>query len=465
MLDIKTLLSLPEGKTLEFKRDLSSVKPIIKTLIAFANTAGGTIIIGKEQNGTICGIEDVYGMEEKLANATADSIYPPFLPEIEIASVEGKTLLIVRVAHWWGPFYLKSQGPVEGVYVRLGSTNRVAGSELLEELKRSKSKVSFDQLPCHDIDIQGLDLQRIERAFANTGRKIDHHKLTSLGILVPYSGKLVCSNGGIILFGQDHIRHRFFPNSVVRCARFAGEEKVDFIDHLDIEGTIVDAMHEVPKFVRRHTRMATKIEDIQREDIPEYSPIAFREVLTNALVHADYSIRGMNLRIAIFSDRLEVESPGMLPFGYTFEDFFAGVSHIRNKVIARVFRELHLMEEWGTGYKRVVEACRKSGYNLPVWEELGTSIHVVFRSQPLAEIALKEHLPQKEGLTVRQEAILELFHQKDQMTAKEVFSHLGQKISERTVRVDLLHLQKSGFLTKVGKGPNSLWKLSPRTNT
>src|SRR5215475_6933085 len=137
MEDIKDIAYMPEGKTLEFKRDLSSIKPILKTLIAFANTAGGVLLIGKDNDGTIIGIDDVFAAEEKLCSAIADSIYPPLLPEIETISFEGKSLIIVRVVHWKGPFYLKALGLESGVYIRLGSTNRVAGAELIAELKRS----------------------------------------------------------------------------------------------------------------------------------------------------------------------------------------------------------------------------------------------------------------------------------------------------------------------------------------
>ena len=218
MTDIQTIASLPEGKTIEFKRDLSSMKPILKTLVAFANTAGGTLLIGKENDGNIVGVKDVFDAEEKLANAIADSIFPPLMPEIATTSLEGKVLIVVHIAHWRGPFYLKAQGPEEGVYVRLGSTNRVAGPEIIAELKRSISNTSFDQLPLPGIDISGLDMDRIKQAFSRVDRKIDQKKLETLGVLVPYAGKLMCSNGGLILFGQDELREKYFPNAKVRCA-------------------------------------------------------------------------------------------------------------------------------------------------------------------------------------------------------------------------------------------------------
>lgn len=461
MADIQEIVSLPEGKTLEFKRDLSSIKPILRTLIAFANTAGGTLIIGRDNDGMIVGIRDVFEAEEQLANAIADSIYPPLMPEIETTSLEGKALIVIRVAHWRGPFYLKSQGPEEGVYVRLGSTNRMAGSDLIAELKRSLSNISFDQLPCPDVDVNGLDMNRIKQAFSNVGRKIDKKKLETLGVLVPYANKLVCSNGGLILFGQDHLREKYFPNTTIRCARFQGKDKVDFIDQYDCKGTIIEAMKDVPIFIRKNTRLAAKIEQIHRKDIPEYALIAIREVLTNALVHADYSIKGMNPRIAIFSDRLEIENPGMLPFGYTIDEFIAGVSHIRNKVIARVFRELNLMEEWGTGYRRIREVCESGDYQTPHWEEIGTAIRVIFKPH-LATQERIETLPDqgKKDLTLRQQKILDFLHNKESLSAKKIHKGLKAKITERSLRNDLLELKAQGRLKMMGSGPGTLWILT-----
>ena len=104
---------------------------------------------------------------------------------------------------------------------------------------------------------------------------------------------------------------------------------------------------------------------MRRQDIPEYPQVALREVLVNAVAHADYSLTGMRIRVAIYADRMEIESPGMLPSGMTLDDLKAGVSRIRNRVIARVLRELELFEEWGTGYHRIMEDCRAGGYPVP----------------------------------------------------------------------------------------------------
>lgn len=457
MPDLITLLSSPESKTLEFKRDLSSLSPILKTLIAFANTAGGTLIIGRDDAGDLLGIEDVFKAEEKLASAIADSIYPALMPEIEVMSIQGKSLLVICVAHWWGPFYLKSKGPREGTFVRLGSTNRIASEEMLEEFKRYRMKVSFDQIPLPDTAISDLDMDQIEKEFAKVEKKITPQKLVSLGILVSYKKKFACSYGGMILFGKEDVRRNYFPTEV-RCARFVGFEKSEFIDQYDVEGSILQAMQEVPKFIRRNTKLSAKIDSLQRENIPEYSTVVIREVLTNAFVHADYSIQGMNVKIAIFKDRMEIESPGMLPFGYTLDDFIAGVSHVRNKTIARVFRELHMMEEWGTGYKRISEACQKGGYPIPRWEEVGTSIRVTLYPGTESE---KKRTSKKEGnLHFREEEILKILKEKGRLTAKELYPHLKGGHSERLLRSDLLSLKKRDLVKTIGKGRSTYWDLT-----
>jgi ATP-dependent DNA helicase RecG len=159
-MNVSELITAAEGKTLEFKRDLSSLPPILKTLVAFANTAGGTLVIGVQDGGAVAGIADALREEERLANSIADGIRPAMTPEMDLVSHEGKTLLIVRVPHWRGPFYLRSEGPQDGVYIRLGSTNRRAGPELLAELQRTLSGLSFDQLPCADLTPDDLDAKQ-----------------------------------------------------------------------------------------------------------------------------------------------------------------------------------------------------------------------------------------------------------------------------------------------------------------
>jgi len=199
-MNIDGLLASPEGKTLEFKRDLSSPKPILKTLVAFANTAGGTLVIGRADDGSLTGVDDVLAEEDRLANLIADSIAPAMTPDIEAISIEGKDLLLVRVAHWPGPFYLKEKGSEDGIYVRLGSTSRQADAAMRAELERYRSNHSFDQMPCVEANAGDLDGLLIQHWFPDEHRIVDEAAQESLGLLVRYGSSRVPSNGGIILF-------------------------------------------------------------------------------------------------------------------------------------------------------------------------------------------------------------------------------------------------------------------------
>ena len=280
-------------------------------------------------------------------------------------------------------YYLSDKGLEKGVYIRLGNSNRLAGPEVIEELKRTSHYPSFDKTPCDNVTESDLDKERIKTIFANRGRVIDTAKLISIGILTKKGRRVVATNGGVILFGNPDVRETYFPYAEVRCARFKGTSRSEFIDRLNIEGGILSAIDEVPKFIRRNTKMAGKFGEMKRKDIPEYPVEGLREALTNAIAHANYEITGSRIFVAIYDNKLEVQNPGIMLPGMSIEQFKAGVSRIRNPVIARTLGELDLIEEWGSGYKRIKDACEQGGYPLPKWEEFGSALRVTF--YPYAE--------------------------------------------------------------------------------
>lgn len=381
-MDITQLAKLPESKTLEFKRDTSSLDPILKCVIAFANTAGGIILIGVEDDGTIVGVNSMALAQEQLANAIAHRIKPQLVPDFQIMNIDEKQVLAIQVDYEPVPYYLADKGEESGVYIRLGNSNRLATKEMSAEIKRAHHQPFFDSAPCDGVMEEDLDKALIESVFAKREEKVDTTKLLSLGILTKKGKRIIATNAGVILFGKSDVRQKHFPFAEVRCARFAGNTRAEFIDRLNIEACILHAIDEVPKFIRRNTKMAGKFGAMQRRDIAEYSVNAIREALTNALVHANYEIPGSRIFVAVYDDKLEIQNPGIMPPGMSIEQFKAGVSRIRNPVIARIFSELGLVEEWGSGYKRIEEACRRDGYPEPQWEELVNVLRVTFYPHP-----------------------------------------------------------------------------------
>ena len=180
---IENLVSSPEGKTLEFKRDLSSPKPLLKTMVAFANTAGGRLVIGIDDARQIIGVSNPLDEEERLCNLIADSIAPRLVPNVEMMTVEGKTLLVVEVfVSGSRPHWLKSEGAEAGVYVRLGSTNRQADAALIGELRRSVEGVAFDEMPMPDLGLDDLDLDAARQLFSGIST-LDQQALRTLNLV------------------------------------------------------------------------------------------------------------------------------------------------------------------------------------------------------------------------------------------------------------------------------------------
>ena len=377
---IEEILARPEGKTLEFKRDLSSPKPLLKTLVAFANTAGGRLIVGINDDKTVVGVNDPLDEEEKLSNLIADSISPRLVPNIELTTVEGKTLLLVEVfLSGTRPHFLKSEGPDAGVYVRLGSTNRQADRELIAELRRSVEGTSFDEMPMPELTLDDLDLAAAQKLFGEA-RPLTEAKLLTLRLLCRHQGKLVPTKGAVLLFGKDRLMH--FPDAWVQCGRFNGTEKIDIFDHIDIDEPLPKALDEIMLFLKKHAYRSADLSEIRRKDVWSIPLSILREVVINALVHTDYSQRGAPIRVVFLDDRIEVENPGILVSGLTLEDMKRGVSKIRNPVISRVFRELDLMEQWGSGIKTIFREAEEMGLAMPGIVELGMRVRF---SVPLKE--------------------------------------------------------------------------------
>ena len=444
------VLKRPEGRTLEFKRDLSALRAALKTIVAFANTAGGTLVIGRDDDGRVGGLVDAKKDGERLADAVAESIAPALLPDIEQVDAGGRELLVVHVARWPGPFYLKAEGPETGVYIRLGSTTRRADPTVVAEMKRADASLAFDQAPCLGAELADIDIDAARRAFERFGREIDLAKFQSLGVVIRYGRERVPSNGGMILFGTDEARAHYFPDARIRCARFHGTEKVDFIDRADLDGTVLAAIDGAEKFVARNTRLAARIESLRRQNIPEYPTKEVREALVNAVAHADYGSRGSQIMVAVFSDRIEIQNPGTLPFGMTVDDIRAGVSKIRNPVIARVLHDLDVMEAWGSGYKRMREACEAGGYPLPDWIEFGTVTRTVLLPHPGVAQGREPaaEVPHKAAST-ESERILEFVRARGSIANAECRELIGVSIDQATYR--LATLVREGKLRRAGR--------------
>jgi len=386
----ESILHQPEGKTLEFKRDLTSPRNFLKTLVAFANTAGGRLIIGISDDRQVVGIENPLDEEERLSNLIADSIAPRLVPNIELVTAEDKTLLVVEVfLSNTRPHWLKSLDPATGTFVRLGSTNRQADRALISDLHRSVEGIAYDQMPMPELTIDDLDINAAQQAFAGK-RNLNEQTLTTLKLLTHCQGKLVPTKGAVLLFGKERTFH--FDDAWIQCGRFIGSDKADIFDHIEIYDHLPQAVDSIMLFLKKHAMRGANFSEIRRKDVWSIPLGILREVVINALVHADYSHRGTPFRIAFYDDRIEVESPGILLPGMTIEEMKRGISQIRNPVIARVFKELNLIEQWGSGVPGIFREAGNLGLPEPEIIEIGMRVRfIVPLKQPIPMLSRGAH--------------------------------------------------------------------------
>ncbi len=271
--------------------------------------------------------------ENRLANMVMNGISPLLVPEIETVTVGDKLLLVAKVyPAGLRPFHVTAEGPDQGVYVRLGSSNVQADQWTIAELHRQSEGYGFDQMPNHH-DRLGLDDDAIAKALPD--RDVGLAK-TVLRLTTEDQGTTVPTNGGVLLFGKD--RERLFPDAWVYCARFRGPDGLDITDLLELYANPLDIPDLVEDFLKRHAFRGADMREWTRKDDWSVPLDIIREAVTNALIHSDYTQHGGPIRVAFYDDRIYVESLGGLLPGLTVEQMRNGTSRIRNQVIARVFR-------------------------------------------------------------------------------------------------------------------------------
>lgn len=454
-MDLDQLIAQPEDAALDFKRDLSSIEKVVRTVAAIANTAGGTVIVGVDDDKTVLGLKDPLKDEERLARAVADSIEPLLLVNIKHASHENASVLVVDVPFSPRPYYLKADGPDDGVYVREGSTNTKGDPPTIAELRRQAAAQSFDLEAIPAVGSDDLDAARMRAAFSRT---LPVSKLRTLGIVCQHSGRLLATRAGVILFGTDEQRRQHAPDARMRCAAFRGTDKSEFIDRApDFEGlTVLQALDALDLFLRRNLRSGAAFGDgLRRKNIDEYHHEALRELVVNAIAHANYASTGTPISIQLFADRLEVISPGRFPPGTTVQSFKEGMSKIRNRGIADVLHHLDIMESWGSGYSRIRRSFAQ-GYPEPAWQEIGGSIKVVLPVHPhyaTDSAPVRGSQQRARVASDRRTTILEFISRRGQASTAEVAEHIG--LTTRATRDWLHRLQAAGEVTPTDHPPNS----------
>jgi len=395
-MNLKEIIKQPEGRRLEFKSELPGRADLAKTIIAFANDAGGELYIGiKDDPREIVGLpeESLFAMEEQISNIIFDRCYPAILPEITFITDNDKHL--IRVLIYRGsmpPYHLKDKGKLQGTYIRVGSINRQADETIIAELERRKRNISFDSELVMDKLAKDLDINNFKNEYKEkTGEKLDSLTLRKLDLIKDVNGVEYPSNA-LVLFSDDKLRQSMFHYAKVECARFKGTGSEEFLDQKSIYSNISTQAEEAYNFVLRHINKGAAVEGVYTVSRWEYPVKAIREVIRNAIVHRDYSLTGKDVKVAVYDDMIEITSPGLLPPSIDYSAMESRQSDARNRIIAPIFKRLGIIDQWGNGLKLIADELKdypQIGFR---WKEVGLSFQVQFVKLDYSETIDNENL-------------------------------------------------------------------------
>ena len=428
---------MTEGITTEFKREYTD--EIKKTVIAFANTRGGEVLIGVEDDGTVLGVADVDGTMLKATNALRDSIKPDVTMFLlcERREMDGKDVVAIKVQKGTAcPYYLAAKGlRPEGVFVRQGaSTVPATGSAILKMIKETDGD---DYEAARSLN-QELTFQDAECFFTEEHISLGQEQKRTLG-LVSEDG--VFTNLGLLL--SDQCPH------TAKLAVFQGSGKTVFKDRAEFSGSLFRQMKDLYDHIDRFNRIRAEFPGLKRVDTRDYPPEALREAMLNAIVHRDYSYSASTF-ISIFDDRIEFVTLGGLPKGIAMSDVMMGVSVPRNRRLANIFYRLHLIEAFGTGILKIKE-CYAGRSCQPAVEASENAFKITLPNvNHEAEAANRKH-----PLSEKEQRILDFVSTRQSASRAEIEAAAGlsQSVTIRALK-RLLELE---LIQKRGNGKNTIY--------
>lgn len=385
-MDIRKMLA-GESKNVEFKESRpESSERYMKTVVAFANGKGGNILFGVSDDRKIVGIpNDILFREmDAIANAISDSCEPVIIPDIYPQTVDGKTVIVAEIESGkQKPYYIKSEGITEGVYIRVAGTSRKADRTIAKELYFDSEGRSYDSQIRRDVKVNDAQIEQLcadmkaaalknckNKAQKNTVRDVTKNVLLSWGILAEDSDGIVFpTNAFIILTGTDSFL------SKIQCAVFKGRDRSVFVDKREYGGSLWEQAEEAYRFVLRNIRMGARIEGIYRIDQYEFPPDSIRELIMNAVMNCSF-LQSSHIQVSLFDDRLEITSPGGLMPGVTVSKMKEGYSQIRNRALANAFAYMNLIEGWGTGIPRLMKEMEAYGLAKPEFIEMEETLRI-----------------------------------------------------------------------------------------
>ena len=397
-----------ETENIEFKSQFT--EEIYKEVIAFANTDGGIVYVGIDNDGNVIGLADADQEYTRITNGIRDAIMPDVTMFVRFTIQDSK---VVRIAVSEGtnkPYYLKGKGlKPSGVYVRQGTSSVPASPEQIRRMIKESDGDMFEEMRSIE---QDLTFEAAAAAFKKYGVEFGPEKYRALG--VTQKNDELYTNLALII--SDQCAH------TTKVAVFGDDSNTTFKDNKEFGGSVFKQLEDTYTYLMLCNKTAatfTGLERIEKQDYPEG---ALREALLNALVHRDYSFSG-SVIINVNDEKMEFISIGGLLPGLSIDDIRIGISQPRNKKLAEVFHRLHLIESYGTGIRKIYKLYENCPLQ-PVIEATPNAFKITLPNMNATPDSISE---QKSAVTPQMQKVLSFISEHGQITDAEVQSLLGIK--------------------------------------
>ena len=420
-----------ETENIEFKSQFT--EDIYKEVIAFANTDGGIVYVGVDNNGNAVGLTDVDQEYTRITNGIRDAIMPDVTMFVRFTIQENKVVRITVSEGSNKPYYLKGKGlKPSGVYVRQGTSSVPTSPEQIRQMIKESDGDTFEEMRSME---QELTFEAAQRAFNLYGVEWDTEKYRSLGITQKKDG--IYTNLALLL--SDQCAH------TTKIAVFSDDARTVFRDSKEFTGSIFKQFEDAVNYLALCNKTSSVIKGVIRTDKQDYPEEAIREALLNAIVHRDYSFSG-SIIINVTDHKMEFISLGGLLPGLSPDDIRSGISQPRNKNLAEVFHRLRLIESYGTGIRRIFNLYADCPEQ-PKIEVTPNTFKIVLPNMNAVAIAAPKQASQ---VTAQMQKVLDYISEHGQITDKEVQSLLGIK---KTRAFELMkQMRNMGLVQMIGRG-------------
>ena len=461
-----------ESEKTEFKEN-AKTNTYIKTVVAFANGNGGKIVFGVKDNKEIVGVENEFEVMDGIINAISDNCYPMIVPDISLHTLENKTVILVEIEGGKKkPYYLKSKGMQKGTYIRSGATTRIIEEDyVLKELVLEGENKYFDQQVCHGESVSDEEIEKfcewLEKLARKNSqndteiRKITRNTLLSWKVLEEKNGRIFPTNAYILLSGKEN----WEVSRKIQCGVFKGETRSIFVDKKEFEGSIIMQLEKAYQYVLEKINLSSDIVGIYRVDKYEIPPKSIREVIANAVIHRSY-LEPNDIQVALYDNRLEITSPGMLLSGVNVKRMKEGYSKLRNRAIASVFAYVNIIEKWGSGIPRIMNEIREYGLQEPEFIIFENDFRVnIYRKNynttqstqgSTQDISKKEKLDVK-NLTETDKTIINTIINNPEMSQKQIADNLNWTVNK--VKYYMKKFKQKNILKYEGTSQNGKWEI------